>query len=115
VAHVLPEGLVWVEAPMPDSSGPVQIARLPDAGDGSFRAYVKFPAGWERVVAGSYPVEEVIEVVAGELWLDGVVSRPGDARVVGAGVVRAHTRTPSGCVALARFAGSPRWTRAPIA
>ena len=62
--------LEWQSAPMRGSNGAVALARLPDLGDGAFRAFVRFPAGWSRPGAGHYAVAEQFLVLGGDLTLD---------------------------------------------
>ncbi len=101
--------LEWNSAPMPGSSGPVQLALLPRLGDGGFRAFVRFPAGWARLAAGHYPVAEEFLVLEGDLTLDGRTWHAGGYAWIAAGRVRSISRSDSGCLAFAWFGGAPRW------
>ena len=101
--------LEWNSAPMPGSSGPVQLAPLPHLGDGGFRAFVRFPAGWSRLQAGHYPVAEEFLVLQGDLTLDGRTWHAGGYAWIAARRVRSTTRSDGGCLAFAWFGGAPRW------
>ena len=96
---------------MPDSSGPVQLARLPDQDDACFRALVRFPPGWRRDIAGYYTVSEEILIVEGALSIDATTARVGDWLWIPANELRAVTTAPEGCLAFACFGGVPRWVR----
>lgn len=96
---------------MPGSSGPVRLARLPEAGDGGFRAFVEFPSRWERTVPGHYAVAEIFLVLEGELRLGQVAIGPGGYGWFPAACTRAPMGTPVGCLVFAWFGGLPRWRR----
>jgi hypothetical protein len=106
---VKPEDLDWRSVPMPGASGPVQVARLPTQLDGAYRVYVRFPPGWSRPGPGHYAVAEEFEVLEGDLAIDGQAWRAGDRVSIPPRLTRVNTRTAGGCLALARFAGEPRW------
>jgi hypothetical protein len=97
---------------MPDSSGPVRLARLPELPDAAFRAFVRFPAGWSRTLAGHYAAAEEIFLLEGELHLNEFALRAGGYLWVPALGARIDSRAEGGCLALAWFSGFPRWTRA---
>ena len=109
--HVDARTLNWRDTPMPDSSGPVQLARLPDRDDGGFRALVRFPPGWRRDIAGHYNVSEEILILEGALSIDAVTARVGDWLWIAACEVRTVTSAPDGCLAFACFGGVPQWVR----
>ena len=88
---------------------PVQIALLPRLPDGGFRAFVRFPAGWQRAEAGYYEVPEEFLIVEGELHLNDRVWKTGGYAWVPAYQRRHSLKTPGGCVAFAWFAAAPRW------
>lgn len=94
---------------MPGSNAPVQLARLPHAADGAFRAFVRFPAGWARPGAGHYPVAEEIFILEGDLRLNNMTWRAGGYAWIPANRVRSDSRSESGCLAFAWFASAPRW------
>jgi hypothetical protein len=104
-----PEDLQWRSAPMPGASGPVEIAALPSLRDGAWRAYVRFPPGWSRPGPGHYAVAEEVRVLKGDLHMNGQSWGPGDWLSIPAGRTRLNTYTTQGCLALAWFAGEPRW------
>ena len=101
--------LEWQAAPLPGSDAPAQLARLPGAADGAFRAFVRFPAGWSRPGAGHYPVAEEFFVLEGDLRLNGITWREGGYAWIPANRVRSASRSESGCLAFAWFAAAPRW------
>jgi hypothetical protein len=103
------EDLQWRSVPMPGASGPVEVALLPRGTDGAFRAYVRFPPGWSRPGPGHYAVAEEFEVIEGDLAMNGEAWRAGDRVSIPAGRTRVDARSVGGCLALARFAGEPRW------
>ena len=102
-------GLEWQSAPMPGSSGAVALARLPDIGDGAFRAFVRFPAGWLRPGAGHYAVAEEFLILSGDLTLDGHTWKAGGYAWIAARRMRTDSRSADGCLAFAWFGGPPRW------
>jgi hypothetical protein len=101
--------LQWKAAPMPGGSAPVQLATLPRAPEGAFRAFVRFPAGWSRRGAGYYAVAEELLILEGDLRLNDVGWREGGYAWIPARRVRSGMRSESGCLAFAWFAGPPRW------
>jgi len=101
--------LEWAEAPMPGASGPVRLARLPEAGDGGFRAFVEFPSRWERTAPGHYAGAEIFLVLEGELKLGSVAIGPGGYGWFPAACTRAAMSTPIGCLVFACFGGLPKW------
>lgn len=103
--------LEWRELTIPDSSPPVAIARLREEADGGYWTLVRFPAGWSRPVTGHYQVTEEFWLLEGELEMSDEVYRAGSGAHVPAGAQRSDTRSMLGALALARFAGAPRWTR----
>jgi hypothetical protein len=101
--------LDWKPAPMPESNGPVQLAHLPDLGDGGFRAFVRFPAGWSRPAPGHYTMAEEFLVLQGDLSIDDRTWHAGGYAWIAARRVRTGTRSDGGCLAFAWFGGTPRW------
>jgi hypothetical protein len=101
--------LEWRDTLMPGSSAPVQLATLPRAADGAFRAFVRFPAGWSRAQRGHYPVAEEVLILEGDLQLNGRDWREGGYAWIAARRVRSDMRSRAGCLAFALFAGAPRW------
>lgn len=101
--------LEWQSAPMPGSNGAVALARLPDIGDGAFRAFVRFPACWSRPGAGHYAVAEEFLVLGGDLTLDGHTWQAGGYAWIPARRMRTGSRSVDGCLAFAWFGGPPRW------
>jgi hypothetical protein len=104
-----PAGLEWRSVPMPGASGPVEVSLLPSKDGFVFRAYVRFPPGWARPGPGHYAVAEEFELLEGDLAMNGEAWRAGERIVIPAGRTRVDTRTVNGCLALACFAGDPRW------
>lgn len=94
---------------MPGSSGPVQLARLPDLDDGRFRAFVRFPRGWSREGPGHYPVKEEFIVLEGTLAIGDKRWQARDIVCIPAHAARSSTRAGKGCLAFAAFEGAPRW------
>jgi hypothetical protein len=94
----------WRDVPMPASNLPLRLVRLAAGGD-TFAIYARFPAGFERDVAGGYEVDEEFLVLDGSLHLDGAVHRRGDLTHVPAREVRASMSAPEGCTVLAWFGG----------
>jgi len=103
--------LDWAPAPMPDSSGDVLVARLPQLTDGGFRAFVRFPPGWRRPVAGAYPAAEEILILEGDLAMGGRTWREGAHVWAPADAIRENSASAEGCLAFAWFGGQPRWRR----
>jgi hypothetical protein len=101
--------LEWKIAPMPGSSGPVELARLPDLHDRAFRAFVRFPAGWSRPSAGHYAVPEEFFVLSGDLTLNQQTWHAGGFARISAGRVRSGSHSISGCLAFAWFGAAPHW------
>jgi hypothetical protein len=87
----------------------VQLARLPSATDGAFRAFVRFPAGWERPEAGHYACAEEVLVLEGDLGLNDMTWGAGGYAWIPAYRVRSALRSESGCLAFAWFGAPPRW------
>ena len=101
--------LAWKATPMPGSSQPVQLARLPAASDGAFRAFVRFPAGWQRADAGHYAVAEEFLLLEGDLELNGLTWGPGGYAWIPAHRPRRDLGSKSGCLVFAWFGAAPRW------
>src|SRR5687768_14412821 len=101
--------LDWNVADMPASNVSVQLAQLPRAADGAFRAFVRFPAGWARPAAGHYPVAEEFFILDGDLQLNDMTWRAGGYAWIPARRMRSASRSESGCLAFAWFASAPRW------
>jgi hypothetical protein len=94
---------------MPGSNAPVQLAQLPRADDDAFRAFVRFPSGWSRPAAGHYAAAEEFLILEGELQLNDTTWRVGGYAWIPARRVRSGSRSESGGLAFAWFAGVPRW------
>ncbi len=92
---------------MPYSSGPVSIARLPSGND-DFLAFVRFPPGWSRSQPVVYEAAEEFVILDGELRIDDQRWMAPAYGCIEAGSVRSLTESPRGCLAWARFHGSPR-------
>jgi len=103
--------LQWREVTIPDSAPPVAVARLRDEADGGYWALVRFPPGWSRPSTGHYPVDEEFWLLEGDLEMSGATYGPGSGARVAAGAPRSESRSTGGALALARFAGPPRWVR----
>ena len=103
--------LEWNPAPMPESSGTVQLAQLPDLGDGAFRAFVRFPAGWERAARGHYEVAEEFLVLQGDLTFNEHTWHADAYCWIAARRARHLLRSAGGCLVFAWFGGAPRWRR----
>lgn len=101
----------WRELLLPGADRPVRLLPLHDAGRGGPSAQaVEFPAGWSRPGEWHVPCAEEFVVLRGGLTLSGVEVRAGDHAVVPAGALRTNTTAGSdGCLAVAWFAGPPRW------
>ena len=109
MAIVAFDALEWHSAPMPGGNGPVELARLPQLDDQAFRAFVRFPAGWERPGAGHYAVPEELLILDGDLSLNGITWRTGGYAWIPARRMRSGSSSASGCLAFAWFGGMPRW------
>ena len=101
--------LEWNATPMPGSIQPVQLARLPVASDGAFRAFVRFPAGWQRAAAGHYAAAEEFLVLEGELELNGSTWAEGRFAWIPAYQPRHGLASRPGCLVFAWFSAAPRW------
>ena len=96
---------------MPYSTGPVSIARLPSGND-DFLAFVRFPAGWSRSQPVVYEAAEEFVILEGELRIDDQCWVAPAYGCVAPGSVRRLTASQPGCLAWARFHGSPRAVKA---
>lgn len=96
---------------MPYSTGPVSIARLPSGND-DFLAFVRFPAGWSRSQPVVYEAAEEFVILEGELRIDDQCWVAPAYGCVAPGSVRRLTESQPGCLAWARFHGSPRAVKA---
>jgi hypothetical protein len=105
------QALAWQAAPMPYSTGPVSIARLPSGND-DFLAFVRFPAGWSRSQPVVYEAAEEFVILEGELRIDDQCWVAPAYGCVAPGSVRRLTASQPGCLAWARFHGSPRAVKA---
>ncbi|MFM9886177.1 MAG: hypothetical protein ACKVQT_24380, partial [Burkholderiales bacterium] len=103
------QDLAWIDAPMPDGSGPVQLAQLPALDDQAFRAFVRFPAGWSRPATGYYPVHEEVFVIEGDLTFNDDAWHAGGYAWIPAHATRRGLRSEQGALVLAWFSGPPRW------
>ena len=92
---------------MPYSTGPVSLARLP-ASNQDFLAFVRFPPGWVRSQAVVYEAAEEFVILEGELCIDDQRWVAPAYGCIAAGTVRRLTEAKPGCLAWARFHGSPR-------
>ena len=101
--------LEWTYAPMPGGNAAVSLAQLPDPGDHAFRAFVRFPAGWERPGTGHYAVAEEFVVLEGSLAINGHTWESGGYAWIPAYHARTESRSLAGCLAFAWFGGPPRW------
>lgn len=99
--------LAWQTVPMPYSTGPVSLARLP-ASNQDFLAFVRFPPGWVRSQAVVYEAAEEFVILEGELRIDDQRWVAPAYGCMAAGTVRRLTEAKPGCLAWARFHGSPR-------
>jgi hypothetical protein len=101
----------WRELLLPGADRPVRLLPLRGTGrDGPSVQAVEFPGGWSRPGDWHVPCTEEFVVLRGGLSLSGVEVRPGDHAVVPARALRtATTAGPDGCLAVAWFAGPPRW------
>lgn len=98
----------WRAAPMPGANRPLDLVRLESSG-GTFAILGRFPAGFERPVAGGYAVAEEFVVLRGALELEGTTVGPATLCYVPAHHRRAPMRSPHGCTVLAWFSGPPRF------
>lgn len=105
------QDLAWIDAPMPDGSGAVQLAQLPALDDQAFRAFVRFPAGWSRPSTGYYPVDEEVFVLDGDLTFNEHTWHAGSYGWIPAHSPRRTLRSQGGALVLAWFSGPPRWKR----
>jgi len=101
------QSLTWQTVPMPYSTGPVSLARLP-ASNQDFLAFVRFPPGWVRSQAVVYEAAEEFVILEGELRIDDQRWVAPAYGCIAAGAVRRLTEAQTGCLAWARFHGSPR-------
>lgn len=101
------QSLTWQTVPMPYSTGPVSLARLP-ASNQDFLAFVRFPPGWVRSQAVVYEAAEEFVILEGELRIDDQRWVAPAYGCIAAGTVRRLTEAKPGCLAWARFHGSPR-------
>lgn len=99
--------LTWQTVPMPYSTGPVSLARLP-ASNQDFLAFVRFPPGWVRSQAVVYEAAEEFVILEGELRIDDQRWVAPAYGCIAAGSIRRLTEAQPGCLAWARFHGSPR-------
>jgi Domain of unknown function (DUF4437) len=100
--------LDWATTPVPLGTPDVQIARLRvDPLTKASTSLVRFPAGWTRSVDVFYAVDEELVVIEGELIVSGVSYTAGQYGFIPAGSLRRMSATPTGCLALAHFAGIP--------
>ncbi len=109
------DALRFADAPMPGGSGPVQLARLPDLGDGVFRAFVRFPSGWSRPAVGHYPVSEEVFVFEGDLTFNASAWRGQSYGFIPGGITRYRLESSQGATVIAWFGGAPQWKRGPAA
>jgi len=103
--------LEWHDLTIPDSSPKVAVAQLRKEEGGAFWSLVRFPAGWERPVAGHYVVDEEFWILEGELVLNEIPYRQGEGTRVAAEAARTDTRSPLGALVVARFGGAATWVR----
>lgn len=106
-------GLSFADAPMPGGSGPVQLARLPELGDGVFRAFVRFAPGWTRPATGHYRSSEEVFVLEGDLTFNTIAWRAHSHGFVPADATRYRLQTSVGALVIAWFGGAPQWRRGP--
>lgn len=101
------ESLTWQSVPMPYSSGPVRLARLPLSGP-AFLAFVRFPAGWSRPEPVVYQAAEEFVILEGDLRINDDHWKARSYGCVPAHHTRGITESTAGCLAWARFHGSPK-------
>lgn len=94
---------------VPDANLPLATSVLQvDKASSGTCLLVSFPAGWERG-PGSYTCAEHAVVIDGSIELDGTLWDAGSAFFIPAGAQRTRTFSPGGALAIAWFAGVPRW------
>ena len=104
--------MAWDAYPVPDSSPPTDLKRLPSVIPGrAFTVVVRFPPGWTRPSAGYFVSAEEVFVLEGRLHMSGRHYGPGDYGWFAAGYHRYESTAPDGVLALAWFGGPARWTR----
>jgi hypothetical protein len=89
----------------------VTVATLREEPNGGFWALVRFPPGWARPVSGHYSVAEEFWVLEGELTLSGETYGPEQVGRLPAAAPRSDSRSETGALTLAHFAGPARWVR----
>jgi hypothetical protein len=99
--------LSWQSVPMPYSSGPVNLARLPLKGS-AFLAFVRFPAGWSRPEPVVYQAAGEFVILEGDLRINDHHWKARSYGYVPAQHTRGITESTAGCLAWARFHGSPK-------
>jgi hypothetical protein len=94
---------------LPGAAQPT-MHRLLHADPGQAQAHaVRFPPNWTRT-GGRYSVAEEIVVLRGDLLIGGVQLSSGEYGWVPASAHRSHSEVgAAGCLAVAWFAGAPRW------
>ncbi|MFC6152125.1 hypothetical protein [Nocardioides yefusunii] len=97
-------GQRWRRVPMDGANVGIDVVPLASHPD-DFVILARFPAGFERPVAGGYNAAETFLVLDGELQLNGTTVRRGDLTHVPAEIVRNGMSTAGGCTALAWFSG----------
>lgn len=96
--------------PVPDANEPLMTSLVhADPKSSGSCLLVSFPVGWQRG-AGSYSCDEHAIVLDGSIELDGELWETGMSFIVPAGAQRTRTFCPGGALAVAWFAGAPRWT-----
>jgi hypothetical protein len=98
----------WQELVIPGSDLPVQMWRLHAGENRASVSLVRFPAGWQRPSSGHYTVAEEFVVLEGAVEV-GSTYRAGDYAYLPPRSMRAGSRSPDGCLALAYFSGVPQW------
>lgn len=102
--------LEFTAVTLPEATSPIGLARLhADPGTGAAVSLVRFPAGWQRPATGHYTTAEEFVLLSGELVISGIHFVAGDCGFLPAFTSREATSSPRGCLALAWFAGTPRW------
>ena len=101
----------WRDIPMPGANLPLTMVRLESADD-ELTLYARFPAGFERPVAGGYVVSEEFLVLDGTLVLDGFAHQRGDLVFVPAHQLRTGMHSPQECTVLAWFGGLAHFVEA---
>ena len=104
-----PMALVWHDMPMPNGSGPVRLSMLSSKVAHHFWALVEFPAGWQRLCAGHYSVDEDFFLLKGDLSINHERWKPNEFGFIAAQTLREETHSHGGALVLARFYGKPRW------